>query len=316
MEEKEEKLEFLKREEIQTMQKDLAQLREVEAQKERERISNLAVGQETKKPQVPENLPVDQTSTEKTEVEEETSVNLIPQRDQKPSFFNKKTLIRAGIALIFILLAGFSFWFFALRNRPPKEVILPKEETPNVNATTTATTTSETPGISETEALTPLITERIINWGYYIPNATRTIDTIIIHSTYNMLGGDLYDIEKVIQQLQTYKVAVHLLINRTGIIFRLVPDEYAAYHAGTGKMPDGSRKNIINNFSIGIELIYTKTDSPNEAQYQSLAQIVKYLKQKYNIASENILAAYQISPGRKDDPWGFNWDYFNSLIER
>lgn len=179
-------MEFLKREEIQTMQKDLAQLREVEAQKERERISNLAVGQETKKPQVPENLPVDQTSTEKTEVEEETSVNLIPQRDQKPSFFNKKTLIRAGIALIFILLAGFSFWFFALRNRPPKEVILPKEETPNVNATTTATTTSETPGISETEALTPLITERIINWGYYIPNATRTIDTIIIHSTYKI----------------------------------------------------------------------------------------------------------------------------------
>ena len=76
-----------------------------------------------------------------------------------------------------------------------------------------------------------------------------------------------------------------------------------------------SEKNVINNFSLGIQLIYTKTEAPNEAQYQSLAKLVNYLKGQYDIPSENILANNQINAGRKDDPWNFDWEKFNSLIK-
>ncbi len=52
-EEKEEKLEFLKREEIRTMAKDIAKLREIESQKERERIATLKPKEEIKAPVPP-----------------------------------------------------------------------------------------------------------------------------------------------------------------------------------------------------------------------------------------------------------------------
>jgi len=161
----------------------------------------------------------------------------------------------------------------------------------------------------------PSIQERILDWGYYIPTAARTIDTIIIHSAYDALGKDPYSVEGVIYEYKLYKVAAHYLIARDGSIYRLAPDEAIAYHAGVSRMPDGSRVNIINNFSIGIELIYTKTESPNEGQYQALSQLVKYLRQQYNIPSENILGHNQIAPERKDDPWNFDWEYFKPLLE-
>ena len=167
----------------------------------------------------------------------------------------------------------------------------------------------------EKEVLIPSIVERILNWGYHVPETPRIIDTIIIHSAYNAIGGDVHDIEKVIEEFRTYGVTPHYLITRDGIIYQLAPDEAIAYHAGYGKMPDGSRKNIINFFSIGIELIHTKTESPNETQYQSLTQLTKQLREQYNIIFENILGHNQITPERKDDPWNFDWEYFKSLLE-
>jgi len=113
------------------------------------------------------------------------------------------------------------------------------------------------------ETSTAYLVERPVELGYHIPDTPRIIDTIIIHSVYNSLEGDPYDIEKIIQIFQDYRVTSHYLIARDdSIIYRLVPDRVVAYHAGFSKMPDGSRINIINDFSIGIEMVYTKTDTP------------------------------------------------------
>lgn len=78
-------------------------------------------------------------------------------------------------------------------------------------------------------------------------------------------------------------------------------------------MPDG--RTNINDFSIGIELINTKTGSPNEIQYQSLVQLVKYLQQKYIVPLINILGHNQIAPERKTDPWNFDWQKFNEMLK-
>jgi N-acetyl-anhydromuramyl-L-alanine amidase AmpD len=167
--------------------------------------------------------------------------------------------------------------------------------------------------IEKSEISAPSITERILNWGYSIPSTPRTIDTIIIHSSYNAIGGDVHNMEKVIEEYKMYEVAPHYLIARDGTTYRLVLDKNIAYHAGTSKMPDG--RTNVNNFSIGIELIYTKTESPNKEQYQALSQLVKYLRQQYNIPLENILGHNQIALERKDDPWNFDWKYFRTLLE-
>ena len=155
------------------------------------------------------------------------------------------------------------------------------------------------------------IIEKLLSWGYKIPQTNRSIDTIIIHSSYDALGTDPYSIDGVIHEYKIYGVSPHYLISRNGTIFRLVKEANIAYHAGEGKMPDG--RTNINSFSIGIELINPKTVGPNKAQYSSLVGLVKSLKSKYEI--RNTLGHNEISPGRKTDPWNFDWQRFNTMIE-
>lgn len=155
------------------------------------------------------------------------------------------------------------------------------------------------------------ITDKLLYWGYEIPPSPRSIDTIIIHSAYDALGNDPYSVDGLIDEFKIYDVAAHYLIDRNGIIYRLVEEKNIAYHAGGGKMPNG--RTDINNFSIGVELIYTKSEKPNKVQYTSLFRLIKSLKSKYEI--RHILGHNQIAPERKTDPWNFDWQKFNEGIK-
>jgi len=155
------------------------------------------------------------------------------------------------------------------------------------------------------------IVDKLVSWGYEIPSSNRSIDTIIVHSSYDALGNNPYSVNGVIYEYKIYGVSSHYLIDRNGTIFRLVEEDNIAYHAGGGKMPDG--RTNINSFSIGIELINTKTVGPNEAQYLSLVRLVKSLKSRYEI--KNILGHSQIAPDRKTDPWNFDWQKFNEQLK-
>ncbi len=95
-----ETLEFLKREEVRTMAKDIAQLREEETKKERERIAKIKI-EEPSQPTPPPLMPHAQ--------------------EQKPVFLNARTrsekvLIRVVVigVLLFMLLNGlaFGYWYF------------------------------------------------------------------------------------------------------------------------------------------------------------------------------------------------------------
>jgi N-acetyl-anhydromuramyl-L-alanine amidase AmpD len=142
-----------------------------------------------------------------------------------------------------------------------------------------------------------------ISWGFQ-KSDNRSIDTVIIHSSYNSLGGDKYDLNKILDIYKSYGVSPHYIISREGKVYRLVEDKNIAYHAGESKVPDG-RKNV-NNFSLGIEIINSKTEGPSSAQYGSLNNLLNYLKNKYKL--KYILGHSDIASGRKDDPWKFSWD--------
>jgi hypothetical protein len=147
------------------------------------------------------------------------------------------------------------------------------------------------------------VIDNLVSWGFTYSSG-RDIDTIIIHSSYNALGGEEYDTEKLIDEYRQYGVAAHYLIDRKGRIYQLVEDKNIAYHAGVSEVPDG-RKNV-NNFSVGIEIMNTKNDKYTDSQYESLNQLIERLKDKHTI--KYILGHNEIAPGRKTDPWNMDWD--------
>jgi N-acetyl-anhydromuramyl-L-alanine amidase AmpD len=150
----------------------------------------------------------------------------------------------------------------------------------------------------------------LIGWGHRIENHRLNIEAIIIHSSFNALSDDSFNIGGILREYRNIGVSPHYIIARDGTIYRLVADKDVAYHAGKSRLPDG--KTDVNAVSIGIEFINTKKDSPTEAQYLSLANLVKCLKGKYPI--KYILGHSDIAPGRKTDPWNFDWEKFDELL--
>ena len=99
------------------------------------------------------------------------------------------------------------------------------------------------------------------------------------------------------------KVSSHYLINKNGKIYRLVKDNYIAWHAG--KSCWKKYKNLNKN-SIGIELVnkghrfgYTNF---TKKQLLSLIRTCKNLIKKYKIKKRNIVGHSDIAPLRKIDP--------------
>lgn len=145
------------------------------------------------------------------------------------------------------------------------------------------------------------IINRLVSWGFQKADG-RKIDTVVIHSTYNPLGGDEFGVDKIISIYKSYGVSPHYIIDRKGNIYRLVDDKNIAYHAGESEMPDG--RSNVNRFSIGIEVITSKTTKPTGEQYSALKYLVTSLKNKYPI--KYVLGHKDIALGRKDDPWNLD----------
>lgn len=144
--------------------------------------------------------------------------------------------------------------------------------------------------------------DRLVSFGFSETN-NRKIDTIVLHSTYNALGGDPFSVSKIIDIYKSYGVAPHYLISRDGAVYRLVEEKNIAYHAGESEMPDG-RKNV-NDFSIGVEIIGKDDGSPSDEQYTSLEKLLMAIKSRNKI--NFVLGHSDIALGRKTDPWGFEW---------
>jgi len=110
---------------------------------------------------------------------------------------------------------------------------------------------------------------------------------------------------------ETSNVSCNYLIKRNGDIISMVPDLYAAWHAGKS-----SWKNYqsLNKSSIGIEITnpghshgYKKFSN---FQIISLIKLSKFLIKKYKINLKNILGHSDIAPERKKDPGEkFPWNY-------
>ncbi len=98
------------------------------------------------------------------------------------------------------------------------------------------------------------------------------------------------------------KVSSHFLISQKGEIFSLVDEAKRAWHAGISFWKNNTD---INSNSIGIELDYSPNHKNNifsKKMICSLLNLLRYLKNKYNLNQDNILAHSDVSPFRKKDP--------------
>lgn len=137
------------------------------------------------------------------------------------------------------------------------------------------------------------------------------IDMIVLHATAtDTLAQTFY---YLIEKEDNNRVSAHYVIDRDGTIYRLVPDDKRAWHAGVS-LWDGQTDN--NSRSIGIEFQCPVVGDESfaaftEEQIQAGLALCRELMQKYHILPHNVVAHSDIAPTRKVDPGRtFPWERF------
>ncbi len=150
------------------------------------------------------------------------------------------------------------------------------------------------------------------------------IDTVVIHymSAIETRPDKPFGLDAVLELFCKFGVSSHYLINREGIIYQLVPEEEKAWHCGGSIMPAPDKRQGVNEFSLGIELVATYDSGFTEEQYCTLAAISVEIERRWSIkiytGHENIAGKNAVSLGlRKDiksDPGElFDWEKFYKL---
>ncbi len=134
----------------------------------------------------------------------------------------------------------------------------------------------------------------------------KNIRFLIIH--YTGMQSARVSIKRLLDS--RFKVSTHYMIDRNGVVFKMVDDNKVAWHAGKSKWKNC---NNLNKYSIGIE-IQNKGHFKNYQKYKknqinSLVKLIKILMKKYKIQKENVLGHSDIAPLRKLDPGEkFPWE--------
>lgn len=124
-------------------------------------------------------------------------------------------------------------------------------------------------------------------------------DMVVIHYTGMATG------EAALARLcdPAAKVSSHYLIEEDGRLFRLVPEERRAWHAGVSFWK-GERN--LNHVSIGIELVnpgheFGYRPFP-EAQIATLIALLDDIRSRWTVPDGRILGHSDVAPNRKVDP--------------
>lgn len=135
---------------------------------------------------------------------------------------------------------------------------------------------------------------------------TLPIDMIVLHYTGMPAGAEalarLCDSEA--------KVSAHYMIEEDGRVYRLVPEDRRAWHAGVSEWQGVTD---INSCSIGIELVnpgheWGYRPFP-DVQIQALIALLDDIRARHVIPDNRILGHSDVAPGRKRDPGElFPWD--------
>lgn len=101
----------------------------------------------------------------------------------------------------------------------------------------------------------------------------------------------------------TSQVSAHYMIDELGEVYRLVPEERRAWHAGVASWKG---EIDINGCSIGIELVNPGHEFGyidfTHIQTDALEDLLTDIRSRWDIPDHRILAHSDVAPGRKQDP--------------
>ena len=137
----------------------------------------------------------------------------------------------------------------------------------------------------------------------------KEIKFLIFH--YTGMKSEKLAIKKLLEAQSG--VSIHYFIKKNGEIILMVPDLYAAWHAGDSQW---KKYKLLNKNSIGIEISNPghKFGYKNftKKQINSLIKLSLLLIKKFNIKKNYILGHSDIAPERKKDPGEkFPWKFLS-----
>jgi len=95
------------------------------------------------------------------------------------------------------------------------------------------------------------------------------------------------------------RVSAHYYVTRAGLIYQLVYDELAAWHAGESAWGGFT---TINPQSIGVESEHKRGQDWPQIQRDALAWLFRRCISRWHITQSNVTCHRWIAPGRKFDP--------------
>jgi N-acetylmuramoyl-L-alanine amidase len=143
------------------------------------------------------------------------------------------------------------------------------------------------------------------------PNQTArpdgiSIDTLVLHYT------GMRSAREALDRLRdpAAKVSSHYVVEESGAVWRLVPEERRASHAGVSYWRGHGG---LNDRSIGIEVVnpgheHGYRDFP-VLQMVAVCDLCLALLSRHPIAARNVVAHSDVAPDRKEDPGEkFDWE--------
>ena len=120
-------------------------------------------------------------------------------------------------------------------------------------------------------------------------------------------------VHEYFESICSMTVSAHCLIERDGNVIQFVSFNDRAWHAGESQW---CGETACNNFSVGIELEGCDDQAYADAQYYSLAGLIKALRVSYPDIDVDAIAGHSdIAPGRKTDPGpAFDWKKLKQLV--
>ena len=128
---------------------------------------------------------------------------------------------------------------------------------------------------------------------------TAPPDLLVLHYTGMQTG------EEALARLRDpeARVSSHYLVEEDGRVFRLVPEERRAWHAGVSFWRG---REAVNGASVGIEIVnpgheWGYRPFP-EAQMAAVIELVADIRTRWSIEDRDIVGHSDVAPNRKIDP--------------
>ena len=133
----------------------------------------------------------------------------------------------------------------------------------------------------------------------------RAIDMLVLHYTGMQSAADAID--RLCDP--EAKVSAHYVVEEDGTLWRLVPEERRAFHAGVSCW-QGEQN--LNHCSIGIEIVNPGHEwgyrAFPEAQMAAVEELCRDILSRWRIPAYRIVGHSDIAPDRKSDPGElFDW---------